>query len=429
MKNNYIDFDKKKSLFNYCRNVTNKDDDTFVGVKSEVIEGERKLSIHFPVGYEIPEDDKEVREDIIKLFSILQKYNDEQSMFPNKFNEKKLSKTIFPIHAYLLVIYTYLSRGYYQVNEDNYKKGLSGSINFGKTIKKEKVIPTKKGLVYLNYQVKKYSTSDKDLITEINKYCVYESYLKIGWIYKFPLPQKPKITKTVDIYRNHLFHCWHKTNIDNDKKLFKAMLDIIDFTNDIESPEEYYFGTNRFQFIWEKLVQATYGNIPKEEYFPKTKWLLRLGDKKENKPLQPDTIMKYKNNIYVLDSKYYKYGITQHPKDLPNSSSISKQIIYGRYIEENKKFKDDKKVEMNIYNAFLMPYNSKHKPYNLENDHYYSIGEAVSAHKYNKKNFERVQGILVDIRFLMKNQCHPNEKEIRLLSEKIIESLEKNNQE
>ena len=37
----------------------------------------------------------------------------------------------------------------------------------------------------------------------------------------------------------------------------------------------------------------------------------------------------------MQDAKYYKYGWTQLPKDLPSSSSINKQISYGEYIAIN----------------------------------------------------------------------------------------------
>ena len=52
-----------------------------------------------------------------------------------------------------------------------------------------------------------------------------------------------------------------------------------------------------------------------------------------------------------------------------------------------------------VYNAFIMPFDSK--SWQLENN-YLSIGEAISGWKSNSKEYERIQGILLDIKHLMK---------------------------
>ena len=64
-------------LTKYCRNATNREGDTFVGIKSENIDGERNLSIHFPLGYKISDNEDVVRDEILELVSVLQEYNDE----------------------------------------------------------------------------------------------------------------------------------------------------------------------------------------------------------------------------------------------------------------------------------------------------------------------------------------------------------------
>ena len=57
-----------------------------------------------------------------------------------------------------------------------------------------------------------------------------------------------------------------------------------------------------------------------------------------NSKLKPDSVMITNDHIYILDAKYYKYGQTKNPKDLPKSASINKQITYGEYVAENEKF-------------------------------------------------------------------------------------------
>ncbi len=93
------------------------------------------------------------------------------------------------------------------------------------------------------------------------------------------------------------------------------------------------------------------------------------------------------NDVYVLDAKYYKYGATKRAVDLPESTSINKQITYGEYIDEQKnfvKYGDN----MKVYNAFLMPFNSKSDKWMTE-DKVIRIGQAYGDWKTNLKSYEK----------------------------------------
>ena len=105
---------------------------------------------------------------------------------------------------------------------------------------------------------------------------------------------------------------------------------------------------------------------------------------------------------------------------LPNSSSISKQITYAEYISENKKFKE-KLNNKNIYNAFLMPYSKENSLFKVDDKekNYLNIGKALSEWKSNEKIYENIQGILVDIKDLMKNNISLPDKELMRLSAEI----------
>ena len=131
--------------------------------------------------------------------------------------------------------------------------------------------------------------------------------------------------------------------------------------------------------------------------------------------------MLWNGNIFVLDAKYYKYGETGNVKDLPESTSINKQITYGEYIAEEVKFKERHGDKFEVYNAFLMPYNGGD----------YSglfkwIGEASSSWKHDKNIYERVQGILVDVNSLMQLSYRKERTEIAQLAECIETAINKN---
>ena len=76
---NFEDLQIDKPLYEYCQNATNKEGDTFVGIRSEIVDEKHNLTIYFPLGFEISKDETLVRNEIIQLLSVLQDYNDEQS--------------------------------------------------------------------------------------------------------------------------------------------------------------------------------------------------------------------------------------------------------------------------------------------------------------------------------------------------------------
>lgn len=182
---------------------------------------------------------------------------------------------------------------------------------------------------------------------------------------------------------------------------------------------DYSYGTYNFEYVWEHMIDKVFGIEEKKKYFPNTTWQLK-GQKHCNSDLEPDTIMLYKNNIYVLDAKYYKYGWTKRAGDLPDSASINKQITYAEYIDINKELKQE---GAEIYNAFILPFDKEHwSEENAESLHY--IGEAVSSWKPDnaaEKKYERIQGILLDVRYLMQMGEKRSESDIQKLAEIIEE--------
>ena len=170
---------------------------------------------------------------------------------------------------------------------------------------------------------------------------------------------------------------------------------MLEYMDEKTSESTFYFGTDDFDHVWEKLIDRAFGEKNKNQYFPRTRWLLDFGKYKEKHPLMPDSIMIYNEKYYVLDAKCYRYGWTGNPDHLPNASSISKQVTYGEYLEKAHSIDND-----SLFNAFIMPYNMKKNFFGLT-EPVGTIGEAVSDWKTNKLNYERIQGIVIDTRYLM----------------------------
>lgn len=400
------------SIRDKCRVTSNRDKDTFVGI--QCVEGD--ISIHFPMGYHISEDDKGVRKDVILLFSTLAAHTGRKDSMvlgqAGKFDDVE-----FPLQSYMYIIQDYLTRGYYQEREVTYGTSKRGKINWNKTIKTQKPYVQDKTVFYLDFVTKNSAIKENELITQIHEFCVYESFERIGWLFTESRPRKPRIKEKKAMFRKVLRDKFSETFNNRNRMLFRHMLAILDFQGDKEADKNYRYGTYRFEYVWEKMIDRVFGIENKNDYFPRTFWNVS-GETYANAFLEPDTIMIYGNDVYVLDAKYYKFGITGKVWDLPESTSINKQITYGEYIAEQQKFREKHGMDMKVYNAFLMPFDFRNYK-DGTNQSMIRIGQAASNWKDNLKGYEQIQGILIDVKTLMSMNVKQDLEEIEKLAELI----------
>lgn len=386
---------ENKSIKEHCHINSNNDDDRFVGIKVDLT----NTTVHFPIGYQLPEKDSEIRKDIRMLINILVEFTEKKDIGYQANKANKRQTYSFPINAYLEIINHYLAQNgkYYAESEPVYKSSTRGRTNWSRTIKQEIPLLQANGSLIYNKKIVRISSPNvNNLITQIHKYCVYESFEKLGWLFVSNLPEKPEIAfnkkQFLIILKDKMAH----TNIDRNKRLFKSMIDMISFLEEDTNERHFYYGTYYFEGIWEKLIDRIFGITNKKDYFPRTKWLLKHGKDKNQYPLEPDSIMVLDNKYYVLDAKYYRYGVTCNPAHLPNSSSINKQITYGEYLFNMKKIPNKK-----LFNAFIMPFNMKDNLFGIT-EAFGNIGEAIADWKKSKgKNYEHIQGIVIDVRYIM----------------------------
>ena len=140
--------------------------------------------VYFPVGYQLPETDQEIRRDILHLISVLAEFTDKSDRVLAMKKFEAPQSVDFPINAYMEVINYYLEQNsYYTEKEPVFKTSDRGSIDWAKTIRKQRPLIQSDGSpVYTEYTVRVSSPNDKNLITQIHKYCVYESFQKLGWL-------------------------------------------------------------------------------------------------------------------------------------------------------------------------------------------------------------------------------------------------------
>lgn len=404
---------RNNSLKNFISEQSSSSSDTFVGIKCEG----GNLKIFLPVGFKVDDDDSILRKELLFLLNAI-KYTTERKISDDveSIDFQSNKRQNFPISSFLYVISDFLKRGYYKEREVIYSKNKRGKIHWGKTIKNVRPFILQNEANYLNFIVRKTPLSENELITLIHEYCVYESFQKIGWLYSFALPNKPRIKFNKALFINILNKKYSNSFVEDNKTLFSHLIKIVKSSGDELESKDYTFGTNRFEYVWELLIDEVFGIRNKSEYFPNTKWnLIESQTCCKNSTLEPDSIMIHDKKIYILDAKYYKFGMTRNHLDLPGSSSINKQITYGEYVSQLNKF-DDK----NIYNAFLMPFSKDEWDCPIQ---FKYIGDASSEWKSNKLRYEKIKGILVDTNYLLKAFTLKDNSAISDLSKLIEDSF------
>lgn len=418
-----------------------KKDKSFVGIKLE--KGLPK--IYFPMGYRASKPPEDIcKQDFYQLIAVL---NDKslQSYFSEE--DLKKSQLDFPFYAYLSVLQYYLDFGYFVESETIYKKGFSGKISWPRTIKriKPQIVDDVDGrhqVVYLNLITRKTSYREDNLITLIHKFCVKESAQLIGRLYGV---SENEVEDSELLFDYELFAEVIQDKIAttfNDKhlELFHAMLKMVRYLgNKVNrgedgSENEPLLGVNKFAPVWEAMVDRIFGKLPqgvaKDKFNPHCEWNLSSrtsGYENPNYAMRPDTIMwdGGESRLYVLDAKYYKFGMTGSATDLPSSDSICKQIAYAEYVERlvlQKKLPACEGMTANaIYNAFVLPYcfdadNSQLPPDDDFETRPYKMRFIGYCHG-NWKNldakpgevdyrpYHRIAGIMLDVKSVMQNYC------------------------
>ena len=385
-----VDDDIKK----HCHVNSNEDGDRFVGIKAD----SDNAMVYFPIGYQLPETDNEIRTDIKHLIQVLSEFttSEDRLLAINKFAAPQ--SVDFPINAYKSVIEYYFSIGgkYYVEVDPTFKTSATGKQDWPRTVRNQVPLVQQKGgvssFIYTEFTVRATTPNDSKQITQINRFCVYEAFKKLGWLYVPYMPEQPGPHPDVKTSIAILTSKLGATNDDKKRNLFQAMKDMLEYMDEKTSDRQFYFGTDDFDHVWEKLIDRAFGEKDKDKYFPRSRWLLSHGKYKEKRPLMPDTIMIYNGKYYILDAKCYKYGWTGIPEHLPNGSSINKQITYGEYLEKYK--------GIDTNSLFNMPYNMEQNYFELTSV-VGNIGEAVGDWRHNKKFYERIQGIVMDTRYLM----------------------------
>lgn len=367
---------------------TGEIDNSFVGLK---IFGD-DVYIHYPENYTLKKDDKFFVDDVLSLlntFSIAKTLSNDSGLTYIGDSEGE-----FRLNAYIWIITDYLQYGLYVNREKVYRINQMGKINWKRTLNQKPIVSN--GNIIYNDLVTEQKTVVDETIVNIHKYCVKKSLEFIGWLFNLSgdFIESNEINEKIRQYYIYVVQQELSTTFDDHKKeLFRNLIFVLRGLSEYDSKKPIHYGVDQYHFIFEKMIDNIFGSARTKDFYPKGKWELLGSPIFDSSSLRPDTIMADDENVYIIDSKYYRYGKTANINDLPETSSIQKQIAYGEYA---KKLHNSK----TIYNAFLIPYNKLNNKFNSHDIVY--IGKASSDVNKQTNSYEYVYSFLIDLKHVVK---------------------------
>lgn len=394
-----------------CRVSTHRGTDTFVGLCSDG----KEIEICFPLGFRLSDTQEGQKQDIRLLIRVLSRFSQTEDRPP-----RPGGKTIAgcPIHAYLTVLDEFYNRGYYTELERICKTGGRGPKNWSRTVATQTPYPQNGSLLFLTPVTRESRVNTESYLTKISEFCVEEAYQKIGFLFPDCTPRRSTLPFDEKRFLSVLHDRLRRENNDRNKNLLSGMIDMIQYLGRNGKAAGFFYGTDRFEFVWQQLIDFDFGTERKQDYYPRAFWKLTSGSIRPTYPLIPDTITRDAGDIFVLDGKYYRYGDSGLPEDLPGSNSISKQITYGEYIAVSPKFQDAAGLPPTVYNAFLLPFDQESGLFPSAGPMYLA-GEAQSNWKRSGALYERIYGVLLDSKWLMSRTVRQNPADIRRLADLI----------
>lgn len=376
--------------------VTNKIDDSFIGIKIK----NNRIDFYYPETYNFNETSIETtREDVLAILntiSIAKTHSDSKIKVESSFSNNEA----IPLLSYLWIIRDYLINGFYINREKVIKKNQRGKVDWKRTLNGQPII-SMGNVVYSDIYVSVKNDLD-NIIVEIHKYCVKKSIDILGWLFGFKssnfIETKPFYKELKNIYIDTLRKELSQTFDDEKKERLKNMLSIIEGISENQNANELVYGVDSYAYIYEKMINSIFGNRDASKFNPSADWYLKSKNyiPFESSDLRPDTILIHDKIAYVLDSKYYRYGYTSDKKDLPETTSIQKQITYGDYIKNNKMGDEIQKIR----NAFILPYNKYNNKLGLNQTLEY-IGYSKTDYRKGADDHEIIHAFLIDLKYVI----------------------------
>lgn len=366
--------------------------------------------LNFPTGL-IPSQDRDaLRKQARQLLELLRDANAINEDFLENFSMPANSVSQFPLGSMQTLIEDFLASGsLITLPVEHFRRDAPGPIRWNRTLQSQIPLPnSRRRLVYPHFISSKKSLNDDFLISQIHAYCLAISFENIGWLYTSSRPNLNVPYLNVELFRHQIEKTLSQTFNDRDLTILKCLKSIIDWVaNDSQASIQTY-GTSHFDVIWEHLVDSIFGIKNKADYYPSTAWhTLEDASSHKNRSLMPDSIMLHQGKIFILDAKYYSYGITNNPDNLPGSADINKQITYGDFV--GLKYGDRP-----LFNVFLLPGRTP----SIFESQFYSSASWIEA----PKPHQRVHAVIFDTTTALESYASGNTRHLKELLAQTVET-------
>ena len=351
------------------------------------------------------EQEKEQKEEAKKIISLIKRVQKEFSLGGS-------GDESFQFYSMVWLIRDYIDNGYYTETERVVRRGGQGRIDWKHTLRHSGIYFDGKNLLYRDFYVQKNRLDEANLLAQIYKCCLAYSAECIGFLYN--VSQTERSVFRMDSSADVGFMFYHvqkelgRTFNSYKQMLLRHLLTILKGRQGKIRAVSLCMHDKEFEYVFEFLVNSVFGTEVVQDFY--NEYCYVIGDNHNRfsaSKLRPDTIMKnpmasesVEPDFYVIDAKYYNYGYTGNPRDLPQASAIAKQIGYNYYLRDNYNETDENRKE--FYSIFLLPF-AKGDEYDYIEYIGYATNSSSSANKMDKEDekMDKVAVCLVDLKMLV----------------------------
>ena len=360
-------------------------------------------------------DEREKRKSARQILKLIKKAKED-------LNHSGSNEELFQFNSMIWLIQNFIERGYYFEHETVVKANVSGKINWKKTIKNNSIWFDDGNIVYNKIFSNVKQIDDDAIISEIYKFCLSVAIKNLGFVFGIEKTDESSYgLKDLDFMVYYLKKRNNSTFLDYKKLLFGHMLNIL-LEGKIEKEETSIFANDReFEYVFELMIDKVFGIGNKKRFNPTARYVFE--DKKvfNVSALRPDTIFEYENEdgqkfCWVIDAKYYSFNYGEKSSNgLPAQSSINKQFIYQKFIEETVYSSDS---QIKVGSVFILPFCAK------ENESKIQYMNGYAEARWNNEIEGKVYLFKVDLKTLFDDFYNNNDK-LRLEFIKELKTLKK----
>ena len=375
---------------------TGEEGNSFVGMKIK----DNHVHFFYPESYQYEENDFS-REDFISILKTISLAKSNAEAEDNAMN-RHTNDGEFALLSYMWIIEDYLKNGMHVNLEKQNKINQPGKIVWKKTLEQQPVIS--EGNVIYTQLVAETKTQQESIITEAHAYCVKKSLRFLGWMYgisettiensKYYESKEKEYLEAIRYELDRIF--------DDAKRIkLRHMENVIIGLDEVSDDDTIVYGVESYHYVFERMIDAIFGNEDVRDYYPSFKWHLTFAKNAEGlsgPTIRPDTVLRDNKKIYIIDSKYYRYGSTNlsDTKGLPEAASIVKQITYGSYVSTVNK-------GVEVYNVFMLPCNYTRFETHLDDSNIPLIFAGyVSSDWEADKTYGKIYTFLIDLKYVIK---------------------------